>query len=199
MTDVQPRQLGLVLRLCLALERRDAVREIAFGLAEAGELLLNILGSSSFAGHPCGGLGFDRAEPLLELLHTGPNRTQIGFAGRIELIDAARQRAQSRIDRIGIGDRRCGALFYSGQSRVELVDTALQCAHRRLGGVGSRVGCNGPRLHCHPRGERASVRSERARSRDVRARDRGPDRRRAHRQLLAGKTRGKASVFERIS
>ena len=86
-------KLGLVLRLCLALQRRHSVREIAFDLAEAGELLLHILGSGSFARHPRSGLGFDRSEPLIELLHTGPNRTEVGFAGGLELIDAAPQRA----------------------------------------------------------------------------------------------------------
>ena len=107
---VRPK-LGVVLRLRRVFQRRHSVREIAFDLAEVGDLLLHILGSGSIACHPRCGLDFERREPLLDLLDCGPNWTEVGFAGGLELIHAVRQPAHSRIDRIGIDARGGWALF----------------------------------------------------------------------------------------
>ena len=86
-------------------------------------------------------MGLDRGEPLLELLHSRPDRSHgifnlpIRFGGGLEAVDTARQPIQSRADRVDIDAWRRRPLLYFGQSRLELVDTLRRRVYRRFDGV----------------------------------------------------------------
>jgi len=169
------------LRPHLLFQRREPVGEIGGDAAKPRQLLLNFLKLGSCARRLRRGLSFGRSKPLLELLQPRPGRRDGGF----ELIDAARQRALRRFDRIDIDPGRGRTLLHLGKPRVDCVfdlfDAATQSAQCRFGCLRIDAGRNRTLLdRVHPPGEsgivlpsRAGCRAPGEERRDVRSPKRG--------------------------
>ena len=178
-------QIGAALRLPLALERRspdprDRRRPCLGGRAPAGYCARPQPRSPPV--RRMRPIGFRSRQAAARSAAHCPSRGDSAFelviriGCGIEVIDAARQRTERRVDRIGIGARRRRVLRQFGEPGVErgldLVDTARQCARRRSDRVDIVAGRNGTRLdRSHPRGERLvfrAVLAPRKKRRDLR-------------------------------